>query len=66
MSGVALVRRPTEDRAVERASRSARPIPPIQTILADLLAANAAGDRHGVNLAAHRAVRAACPEVGEK
>lgn len=60
------VRRPTEHAAIRAACRSARPLPPIQTILADLITANRAGDRHGVNLAAHRAVRAAAPEVGEQ
>ncbi|PZH20145.1 hypothetical protein C1I97_01575 [Streptomyces sp. NTH33] len=62
---VALVRRPTEEAAIAAVSREARPLPPIHVILADLLAANRAGDRHGVNLCAHRAVRAAAPEVGE-
>lgn len=61
----ALVRRPTEEAAVNAASRSVRALPPIQMILADLLAANRLGDRHGVNLAAHLAARAALGEVGE-
>lgn len=61
---VALVRRPTEDAAIRAASRSARELPPIQVILAGLLTANRAGDRRGVNLAAHLAARAA-GEVGE-
>ncbi|MFF7973850.1 hypothetical protein [Streptomyces sp. NPDC007905] len=59
------IRRPTEAAAIRAAARSARTLPPIQIVIADLLTANAMGDRHGVNLAAHRAVRAACPEVGE-
>lgn len=61
----ALVRRPTEEAAVNAASRSPRALPPIQMILADLLTANRLGDRHGVNLAAHLAARAALGEVGE-
>ncbi|MEU9581058.1 hypothetical protein [Streptomyces chilikensis] len=65
MSRYTTVPRPTERAALAAAARSARPAPPIQMILADLLAANSLGDRHGVNLAAHRAVRAVCPEVGE-
>jgi hypothetical protein len=35
-------------------------------ILADLLAAHARGDRHGANLCAHLAVRAAERQVGEQ
>lgn len=58
------VRRPTECAAIAAAARSGRRLPPIQTILADLLTANACGDRHGVNLCAHRAARVA-GEVGE-
>ena len=61
----ALVRRPTEEAAVNAASRSVRKLPPIQIILADLLTANQLGDRHGVNLCAHKAARAALGEVGE-
>ncbi|WP_435601277.1 hypothetical protein [Streptomyces sp. C10-9-1] len=60
----ALVRRPTEEAAVRAASREARALPPMQMILADLLTANRAGDRHGANLCAHLAARAA-GEVGE-
>lgn len=60
----ALVRRPTEEAAVNAASREVRALPPIQMILADLLTANRLGDRHGVNLCAHLAARAA-GEVGE-
>ncbi|MEV6398140.1 hypothetical protein AB0M39_25780 [Streptomyces sp. NPDC051907] len=61
----ALVRRPTEEAAVNAASRSLRALPPIHVILADLLTANRLGDRHGVNLCAHKAARAALGEVGE-
>ncbi|WP_331448010.1 hypothetical protein [Streptomyces xanthochromogenes] len=60
-----LVRRPTEDAAVHAASRSPRALPPVPAILADLITANRLGDREGVCLLAHRAVRAAAPEVGE-
>lgn len=58
--------RPTERAAIRAACRSARRLPPIHVILADLLAANACGDQHGVNLCAHLAARAALPEVGEE
>lgn len=64
MSG-SRIRRPTEDAAVAAASRSARQLPPVQNILADLLTANRAGDRRGVNLCAHLVVRATTVEVGE-
>ncbi|TQE40252.1 hypothetical protein Sipo8835_00125 [Streptomyces ipomoeae] len=57
--------RPTESAAIAAAGRSARRLPPVHTILADLVAAHRAGDQHGVNLCAHLAVRAAAPEVGE-
>lgn len=60
----ALVRRPTEEAAVHAASREVRALPLIHVILADLLAANRLGDRHGVNLCAHLAARVA-GEVGE-
>lgn len=62
---LALVRRPTEDAAVNAASRLVRALPPIQVILADLITANRLGDRHGVNLCAHKAARAGLGEVGE-
>ncbi|WP_264929724.1 hypothetical protein [Streptomyces sp. A012304] len=58
--------RPTETAAIRAAALSARPIPPVHTILADMVTAHRAGDQHGVNLCAHLAVRAAAPtEVGE-
>ncbi|MFI5803017.1 hypothetical protein [Streptomyces sp. NPDC051561] len=60
----ALVRRPTEDAAIRAASRSPRPCLYLPVILAELISANRLGDRHGVNLLAHRAVREALPEVG--
>lgn len=59
------VRRPTELAAIAAAGRSERRLPPIHVILADLLAANSAGDRRGVNLCAHLAARRALGEVGE-
>ena len=59
------VPRPTERAALRAACSSERPLPPFHVILADLLVANAAGDRRGVNLCAHKAARAAAPEVGE-
>ncbi|TXS42922.1 hypothetical protein EAO77_35415 [Streptomyces sp. t39] len=63
--GTALVRRPTEDAALSAACRTLRPLPQIPMILADLLAANRAGDRRGVNLCAHLAARASLGQVGE-
>lgn len=60
-----MVRRPTEDAALYAASRSPRPIPSVPAILADLISANRLGDRAGVCLLAHLAVRSATPEVGE-
>lgn len=62
---VSTVRRPTEDAAIAAASRSGRPSPAVPAILADLISANRCGDREGVCLLAHRAVRAATLEVGE-
>lgn len=59
-----LVRRPTEHAAIRAACRSARPLPPVPALMAALLDANARRDREGVILCAHRAVRAAAPEVG--
>lgn len=59
------VRRPTEDAALAAASRSPRSPLQIPVILAELISANRVGDRHGVNLLAHRAVRVSLPEVGE-
>lgn len=61
-----LVRRPTEGAAIAAVSRSPRTLPPVAVILADLLAASARGDRHGANLCAHLAVRAAERTVGEQ
>lgn len=62
----ALVHRPTETAAIRAASRSARRLPPVHTILADMVAAHRTGDQHGVNLCAHLVARAAAPmEVGE-
>ena len=58
--------RPTEAAAIRAAALGSRPVPPIQVVLADLLAANQLGDRHGVNLCAHRAVRVALGKVGEQ
>ena len=58
--------RPTEDRAIRAADRRRRVIPPIQVVLADLISANRLGDRHGVNLCAHKAARVALGEVGEQ
>lgn len=54
-----LVRRPTEDAAVAAASRSPWPDYCLTRLMAALITANRAGDRHGVNLCAHRVVRIA-------
>ncbi|GAA2218912.1 hypothetical protein [Streptomyces indiaensis] len=59
------VRRPTEAAALRAVARSARPLPPVPALMAALLDANERRDREGACLAAHRAVRAAAPEVGE-
>jgi len=59
-----LVRRPTEHAAIRAAYRSARPLPSVDCLLDALVLARRAGDREGMTLAAHRAVRAAAPEVG--
>ncbi|MBP5892816.1 hypothetical protein [Streptomyces scabiei] len=60
-----LVRRPTENAAIRAAARSSRSLPPVPALMAALLDAHQRGDREGVTLAAHRAVRAAEPGVGE-
>nr|WSY53826.1 hypothetical protein OG999_29405 [Streptomyces sp. NBC_00886] len=60
-----LVRRPTEHAAIRAAARSARRLPPVDCLLEALVIARRADDREGMTLAAHRAVRAAAPEVGE-
>ena len=58
------VRRPTEAAAIRAAARSARRLPPVPALMAALLEANERRDREGVNLTAHRIVRAA-EEVGQ-
>ncbi|MFE2828454.1 hypothetical protein [Streptomyces sp. NPDC059271] len=57
-----IVRRPTEAAAIRAASR---PLPSVPALMAALLDANERRDREGVQLAAHRVVRASAPEVGE-
>lgn len=57
--------RPTEAAAIRAAARSARPLPPVPALMAALLAAQERRDREGVQLCAHRVVRASEPEVGE-
>lgn len=59
------VRRPTESAAIRAACRTPRPLPSVPALLAALLDSYERRDRHGVNLAAHRTVRVAAPEVGE-
>lgn len=60
-----LVRRPTEAAAIRAADRTARRLPPVPALMAALLDAHQRRDLEGVTLAAHRAVRAAEPGVGE-
>lgn len=57
--------RPTEAAAIRAMDRRPQVIPPIQVVLADLIAANQLGDRRGVNLCAHKAARVALGKVGE-
>jgi hypothetical protein len=57
--------RPTEHAALRACDRSPRPTLQIPAILADLITAHAAGDREGMCLLGHRAVRATSPEVGQ-
>ncbi|QQM41969.1 hypothetical protein JEQ17_22675 [Streptomyces liliifuscus] len=59
------VRRPTEHAALASVCRSTRRLPSVPALMAALLDANARRDREGVQLAAHRVVRVAAPEVGE-
>ncbi|MDJ1131781.1 hypothetical protein [Streptomyces iconiensis] len=59
------VHRPTEETALRRAATAARPLPPVEQLLDALVMANRRGDRAGMCLCAHRAVRAAGGEVGE-
>ncbi|MFF1336369.1 hypothetical protein ACFVYT_00360 [Streptomyces sp. NPDC058290] len=53
------VRRPTENAALRSLDRRPRPLPGIPALMAALIDANRALDRHGANLAAHRVVRVA-------
>ncbi|MER6252339.1 hypothetical protein ABT224_13365 [Streptomyces sp. NPDC001584] len=59
MSSRRPIRRPTENAALRSLGRSARPLPGIPALMAALILANRASDRHGANLAAHRVVRVA-------
>jgi hypothetical protein len=59
------VRRPTEVAAIRAATRSARRLPSIPSLMAALIEAKDRRDREAVCLAAHLVVRAAAPEVGE-
>ncbi|TXJ73285.1 hypothetical protein E2C11_29535 [Streptomyces lavendulae] len=59
------VRRPTEAAALRAVCQSARPLPPVPALMAALIEAKDRRDREAVTLCAHRAVRAAAPEVGE-
>jgi hypothetical protein len=53
------IRRPTENAALRAVGRRPRPLPEIPALMAALIVANRAADRHGANLAAHRVVRVA-------
>jgi hypothetical protein len=59
------VRRPTEHAAIRAVCRTPRRLPPVPALMAALLVAHERRDREGVQLAAHRVVRVAAPEVGE-
>ncbi|MEH0584479.1 hypothetical protein QA942_10350 [Streptomyces sp. B21-106] len=59
------IARPTEVAALRAVARSARPTRSVPALMAALLVANERRDREGVQLCAHRVVRAAAPEVGE-
>ncbi|MEU2300568.1 hypothetical protein ABZ584_24550 [Streptomyces antibioticus] len=65
MSRPSYIARPTESAALRAVGRSARPLPPVPALMAALLVANERRDREGVQLCAHRVVRASEPEVGE-
>ncbi|OEV03809.1 hypothetical protein AN219_37665 [Streptomyces nanshensis] len=67
VSNYVRVPRPTEDAALRAVSSSRRARPGVPALLAALLEANARGDREGVCLSAHAAVRAALGgEVGAR
>lgn len=65
MTGRSHIPRPTEHAAIRAACRSARPTPSVPALMAALLEANERRDREGVQLCAHRVVRASEREVGE-
>ncbi|MGW3846870.1 hypothetical protein [Streptomyces fagopyri] len=65
MTGRSRIARPTEQAAIRAATRSARPLPSVPSLLAALLEANERRDREAVTLCAHLVVRASEPEVGE-
>ncbi|MCX5338116.1 hypothetical protein [Streptomyces sp. NBC_00140] len=65
MSRYVHVPRPTEHAAIRACEQSPRPTLQIPAILADLITANRASDRRGVNLCAHLVARAALKKVGE-
>lgn len=53
----AYIRRPTERAAIRAATRSARPLPPVEALFAHLVIAHAMDDRHGENLLGHAIAR---------
>jgi hypothetical protein len=57
VNGRSQVARPTEHAAIRAASRSARPLPPVEVLFAHLVVAHAMNDRHGANLFGHAIAR---------
>lgn len=66
MNSTRPLRRPTETAALRAVARSPRPLPPVPALMAALIEAHDRRDREAACLAAHRVVRAAAPEVGER
>ncbi|WP_435245877.1 hypothetical protein [Streptomyces sp. NRRL F-5630] len=64
MSGT-IPRRPTEVAAIAAAARSARPLPPVESLLSAQRLCQMRGDRAGARLAAARSARALGLEVVE-
>lgn len=61
--GYVTVPRPTEHAALRGVERAAKPRPSVAALLAALLDAHDRGDRAGVRLCAHAAVRSALSGV---
>ncbi|MCW2899170.1 MAG: hypothetical protein JWO67_1435 [Streptosporangiaceae bacterium] len=58
--------RPTEDAAIAAASRSVRPLPPMEVLFDRLVMAYAVRDRIGLALFGRQVVRASLGKVGEQ